>query len=70
MPPRSKFAIGVAGVAALGRLIATQLYGVSALDPRVLAVAALTLGVVGLIACLGPVWRAMRTDSAIALRTD
>jgi putative ABC transport system permease protein len=69
-PVTAGLAIGVAGVAALGRLLATQLYGVSALDPRVLAAAASTLGVVGLIACLVPARRAMRIDPAIALRAD
>jgi putative ABC transport system permease protein len=69
-PITAGLAIGVAGVAALGRLLATQLYGVSALDPRVLAAAASTLGAVGLIACLVPARRAARIDPAIALRTD
>ncbi len=69
-PVTAGLAIGVAGVAVLGRLLATQLYGVSALDPRALAAAASTLGVVGLIACLVPARRAMRIDPAIALRTD
>jgi putative ABC transport system permease protein len=69
-PVTAGLAIGVAGVAALGRLLATQLYGVSALDPTVLAAAASTLGAVGLIACLVPARRATRIDPAIALRTD
>src|SRR5262247_63197 len=69
-PVTAGLAIGVAGVAALGRLLATQLYGVSALDPSVLAAAASALGAVGLIACLVPARRATRIDPAIALRTD
>jgi predicted permease len=69
-PVTAGLAIGVVGVAALGRLLATQLYGVSALDPRVLAAAAATLGVVGLLACLIPARRATRIDPAIALRTN
>ena len=69
-PVTAGLAIGVAGVAALGRLLATQLYGVSALDSTVLALAASTLGAVGLIACLVPARRATRIDPAIALRAD
>jgi len=68
-PVTAGLAIGIAGVAALGRLLATQLYGVS-LDPRVLAAAAATLGAVGLLACLVPARRATRIDPAIALRPD
>jgi ABC-type antimicrobial peptide transport system permease subunit len=51
-------------------LLAARLYGVSALDPTVLVAAALTLGAVGLIACLVPGVRAMRIDPAMALRTN
>jgi putative ABC transport system permease protein len=69
-PVTAGLAIGVAGVAVLGRLLATQLYGVSALDPRVLAAGTSTLGTVGLMACLVPARRAMRIDPAIALRTN
>ena len=69
-PVTAGLAIGVAGVAALGRLLATQLYGVSALDPTVLATAVSTLGAVALIACLVPARRATRIDPAIALRAD
>jgi ABC-type antimicrobial peptide transport system permease subunit len=69
-PVVAGLAVGVVGVAVLGRLLATQLYGVSAVDPRVLAAAASTLGIVGLISCLVPARRATRIDSATALRTD
>jgi putative ABC transport system permease protein len=69
-PVTAGLAIGVGGVAALGRLLATQLYGVSALDPTVLVAAVSTLGAVGLIACLVPARRATRIDPAIALRAD
>src|SRR5262245_10788137 len=43
-PVTAGLAIGVAAGAALGRLLATQLYGVSALDPTVLVAAESTLG--------------------------
>jgi putative ABC transport system permease protein len=69
-PVTAGLAIGVAGVGALGRLLAAQLYGVSALDPKVLFAAASALGAVGLIACLVPARRATRIDPAIALRAD
>ncbi|MBS0660477.1 MAG: ABC transporter permease [Verrucomicrobia bacterium] len=52
----------------LGRLIATQLYGVSAHDPKLLSAALLGLGLIGLLACLIPAWRATRVQPVDALR--
>jgi putative ABC transport system permease protein len=69
-PVTAGLAIGVTGAAAVGRLLATQLYGVSAPDPTVLVAAASTLGAAGLIACLVPARRAARINPVIALRTD
>ena len=62
--------IGTAAALAGGRLIASQLYGVSARDPLTyLAIAAL-LGIVALAASGIPALRATRIDPMTALRTE
>jgi putative ABC transport system permease protein len=59
--------VGVAGVVALRRLLQAQLFGIGALDPLVLAVVLLVLGVVALLACAAPARRATRIDPMTAL---
>jgi putative ABC transport system permease protein len=62
---------GVLGLAAcfvLGRLIKSELYGVSASDPTVLFVTCAGLGVVALVACWLPARRAARVDPMVAFR--
>jgi len=61
------FAIGLAFAFAARRAMATQLYGVGAMDPRVLALVAGTLAAVALVACLVPARRAARIDPLVAL---
>ncbi|HWH51306.1 MAG TPA: ADOP family duplicated permease [Gemmatimonadaceae bacterium] len=61
---------GVAAALAAGRLVAALLFGVSARDPIVLAGAAITLLVVGLLAGLVPAWRAAKVDPVTALRAE
>jgi len=63
-------AIGVAAAFALGRLISTQLYQVSAHNPALLAGATLLLAVTALVACLLPARRATLVDPVQALRTE
>jgi predicted permease len=58
---------GVAGAVALRGAIASQLYGVGALDPTVMLLAAAVLAVVSLAACLGPARRASRVSPLTAL---
>jgi len=58
---------GVAGAVALRRVLAAQLYGVEATEPVVYATVVLSLGAVGLLACLIPAWRAARVNPAVAL---
>lgn len=60
-------AVGVAGAAGVGRAIQSQLYGVGALDPLVLAVVIAVLGTAALIACAVPARRATRIDPIQAL---
>ena len=60
-------AAGLAGALALRGAIASQLYGVGALDPMVISIAVTVLAVVSLIACLGPARRAARVSPLVAL---
>jgi putative ABC transport system permease protein len=62
--------IGVGVSLALGRLIATYLYGVSAYDPLTFVAVALLLFAVALLACFLPARRASRTDPLVALRYE
>jgi predicted permease len=63
-------AAGLAAAAAITRLAAGFLYGVSALDPVSFGGAALLLGAVALAATWLPARRAARIDPAIALRSE
>jgi predicted permease len=63
-------AIGVAAALGLTRLMARELFGVSAHDPLTFAAVAIVLIVVALLACYIPARRAMRVDPVIALRCE
>lgn len=63
-------AIGLAGAAALARLLQRFLFGTSALDPVTIAATTALLTAVTLSACLVPAFRATRIDIVDALRTD
>ena len=63
-------AIGLAAAFALGRLIAAQLYQVSAHNPALLASATALLAVTALLACLFPARRATLVNPVQALRTE
>jgi predicted permease len=60
-------AAGVAGTLALKQVIASQLYGVGALDPLVLGSVSAVLALAALFACLAPARRAARVDPVVAL---
>jgi putative ABC transport system permease protein len=62
--------LGLIASMALGRVIATQLWGVSAYDPSTLVGVPLVLLVTGLLACWLPARRASRVDPLIALRYE
>ena len=63
-------AIGIMAAFAVGRLIATQLYQVSAHNPALLAGATILLATIALIACLLPARRATQVDPIHALRVQ
>ena len=63
-------AIGIVSAFALGRLIASQLYKVSAYNPALLGGATVLLAAIALVACLLPARRASMVDPIQALRTE
>ena len=62
--------IGLAAALALGRLITSQLYQVSASNPLLLGATAAILSAAALLACLFPARRASRVSPMIALRAE
>jgi ABC-type antimicrobial peptide transport system permease subunit len=70
---RTVFIGVVAGILlslALGRIVASLLYGVSPGDPLAMLIAAALLLGVAVAASFAPAWRAGRSDPCSALRTD
>jgi len=61
------FIVGAIGAAALRRSLESQLFGVSATDPIVLATVTVVLAAVAVLACALPARRATRIDPIIAL---
>jgi putative ABC transport system permease protein len=63
-------AIGIVSAFAIGRLLTSQLYDVSAHNPALLAGATVLLATIALIACLLPAQRATHVDPIQALRAE
>jgi len=63
-------AVGLAASLTLSRVIAAQLWGISATDPINLAGAVTLLLITGIIACWIPARRAARVDPLVALRYE
>jgi predicted permease len=59
--------LGAIGAVALRRSLESQLFGVSAFDPRVLTAVTVLLAVVAVVACALPARRATRIDPIVAL---
>jgi putative ABC transport system permease protein len=62
--------LGVCASLAFANILASQLYGVDAHDPRIFAVVLAALGLVATAACWIPAWRAARVDPMIPLRAE
>ncbi|NNF28479.1 MAG: ABC transporter permease, partial [Gemmatimonadetes bacterium] len=62
--------LGVGGALGLTRFLQSQLYEVSATDPRTFVLAPAFLAFVALLACFVPAQRATRVDPVTALRED
>jgi predicted permease len=63
-------AVGLALALGLTRLLAAQLYGVTATDPSSFGVMAVALAGLALAACLLPARRAARVDPAVTLKAE
>jgi putative ABC transport system permease protein len=63
-------AVGLGLTLATGRLLKAFLVGITALDPAVIALGVVGLGLVGLLACFLPSLRATRVNPVEALRND
>ncbi len=63
-------AIGVVAALGFGRLIASQLYGVSAADPVTFIAVPLALAIVALVAGYVPARRALNVDPTVAMRAE
>ena len=62
--------LGLAGSAAVVRLVKSMLYETEPLDPVVFSAVTLILLFVAATACLIPAWRASRLDPVNSLRAD
>lgn len=59
--------VGVAGALGAGRALKGQIFGVSPTDPVLLGAVAMSTGVIALLACVSPAWRATKVDPLTVL---
>jgi ABC-type antimicrobial peptide transport system permease subunit len=62
--------LGVAGALALGKILASFIYGIAAYDPLTFAAVAALLATVALLASIIPAYRAARIEPTRALREE
>lgn len=62
--------LGIVGAVSMQKAVASEIYGVRALDPFVLVSVMAVLVIVALAACAVPARRAVRVDPIIALRSE
>jgi ABC-type antimicrobial peptide transport system permease subunit len=62
--------LGLAGSVAAGRMLAQQVWRVSAFDPIAFTIVSTLLLTAGLMACAWPALRAARIDPIVGLRQD
>ena len=62
--------LGIPLSLATGRVLSSELYGLSPYDPVVIAIAVGVLGLFGFFATLVPARRAMKVDPMVALRYE
>jgi len=63
-------AAGLAGAAGLQKAVASQIYGVRALDPLVISGVTVALGAIALAACALPARRAVQVDPVAVLKEE
>ena len=69
-PTLAGLVLGIVGAAAIGRVLTSLIFGVTAHDAATFAVVASIVLAVGLVACLVPAYRATRVDPLQALRAE
>jgi predicted permease len=63
-------AIGTAAALAMGRLVASLIFQVKPTDPATFLAVSALLGLIALLACIIPAYRASKVDPVIALRNE
>jgi predicted permease len=63
-------ALGIGGAVAFARVLRTYLYDTAPTDPIAFAVVGTAFIVAGMLACIGPAWRATTVDPMLALRAE
>ena len=63
-------ALGLAGAAAISRVVSSLLFGVSPLDATAFVGVSMLLAVVAMLACYLPARKAMKVDPIIALKYE